>query len=66
MPERDTMPLSPQEIATALVPEKVTYQFSPDFETLYVCLRRGSGGGCRRYGFPPLRCLRSSAGLRIL
>ena len=36
MPERDTMPLSPQEIAKALVPEKVAYQFSPDFETLYV------------------------------
>lgn len=44
MLERDTMLLSPQEIATALVPEKVTYQFSPDFETLYVTLEARQRG----------------------
>ncbi len=50
MPERDTMPLSPQEIATALVPEKVTYQFSADFETLYVTLQARERGR-----LPPVR-----------
>ncbi len=50
MPERDTMPLSPQEIAAALIPEKVAYHFSADFETLYVTLEARERGP-----LPPIR-----------
>ena len=50
MPERDILPLSPEEVAAALIPEKVAYQFSADFETLYVTFEARERGR-----LPPIR-----------
>lgn len=50
MPERDIPSLSPQEVAAAVIPEKVAYYFSADFETLYVTLEARERGP-----LPPIR-----------
>ena len=50
MPERDIPPLSSQEVAAALIPERVAYYFSADFETLYVTLEARERGP-----LPPIR-----------